>query len=264
VSYSIFDRFKVPKANAEFNYIYCGLRNEEGLLISNEQLETRFLNTWTTIVSKGRLLRWRQILSNFLDQEIIKQLDIINYKTEQGEEKWRINVENFNKIKKILSSGQSILLYIISEITANVRLDSLILYDEPETHLHPNAISQLINSIYDLVQEFESYCIIATHSPLVIRELPSRSVFIVERFDNIPSVRRIGTESFGGNLSILTEDVFGNREIVKQHELIVAGLVSQGYNYQQIIEMLQFDEIPVNLNIRLQIKSLIARANEKS
>ncbi|MNL63690.1 hypothetical protein D3C87_1878450 [compost metagenome] len=77
-------------------------------------------------------------------------------------------------------------------------------------------------------------------------------------------MRRIGSESFGGNLSILTEEVFGNREIVKRHELIVEDLVSQGYGYKQIIEMLQFDEIPVNLNIRLQIKSLIARTNEES
>ncbi|HTD97775.1 MAG TPA: AAA family ATPase [Mucilaginibacter sp.] len=264
VSYSIFDRFEIPKSSAEFNYVYCGLRNESGLLISNEDLELRFLNTWTSIVTKGRLQRWQQILSNFLEIELIRELKVITYKDEKGEEKWRVNIEGFNGIKKTLSSGQSILLYIISELTANVRLDSLILYDEPETHLHPNAISQLINSIYSLVEEFQSYCIIATHSPLVIRELPSRSVFVVERFENIPSIRRIGMESFGGNLSVLTEDVFGNREIVKKHELIIEKLVKQKFSYEEIMQLLQFDEIPVNLNIRLHAKSLINRENEKS
>jgi predicted ATPase len=264
VSYSIFDRFELPKATAEFNYVYCGLRNENGLLISSEDLERRFLNTWTEIVKKGRTQRWQQILSNFLEKELIRQLTVITFKGEDGVEKWRVNIEGFNNIKRILSSGQSILLYIISELTANVRLDSLILYDEPETHLHPNAISQLINAIYSLVEEFQSYCIIATHSPLVIRELPSRSVFVVERFENIPLVRKIGLESFGGNLSVLTEDVFGNKEIIKKHELIVEDLVKQKLSYEEIIQLLQFDDIPVNLNIRLQAKSLINRSNEES
>jgi len=264
VSYSIFDHFEFPKPTAEFNYIYCGLRNEKGLLISTEELEKRFLHTWTEIVKKGRDKRWHQILSNFLEIEVIKQLDVITFKDKDGIERWRVNVENFNAIKQTLSSGQSILLYIISELTANVRLDSLILYDEPETHLHPNAISQLINSIYSLVEEFESYCIIATHSPLVIRELPSRSVFVVEKNENRPLVRRIGLESFGGNLSVLTEDIFGNKEIIKKHELIVRDLVDEGLSYDQIMQILQFSEIPVNLNIRLQARSLINRKNEES
>src|SRR5690606_5537232 len=34
VSYSIFDRFKIPKTTASFNYIYCGLKDEKGEHIS--------------------------------------------------------------------------------------------------------------------------------------------------------------------------------------------------------------------------------------
>ena len=259
ISYSIFDRFEIPRPTADFNYVYCGLRNENGLLKSSQDLEIQFLNTWEKINTLQRLERWHQILLNFLDNEIIANLNIISFKDEKGEEQWRVNTEGFNLIKKILSSGQSILLYIISEITANLRLDSLILYDEPETHLHPNAITQLINALYSLVEEFESYCIIATHSPLVIREVPSKSVFVVERSDNIASVRRIGLESFGGNLATLTEDVFGNREVVKKHELIIETLVKQGHSYEEIIRILRFDDIPVNLNVRLYAKSLISR-----
>ena len=257
ISYSIFDQFDIPRPNADFNYVYCGLRNDKGLLKSKIELEQQFLEAWNQIATKDRIQLWHQVLSNFLQNDIVAKLHLIHFTNDVGEEKWRINTEGFNEIKNVLSSGQSILLYIISEITANMRFDALILYDEPETHLHPNAISQLINAIYNLVEEFQSYCIIATHSPLVIREIPSKSVFVVERFGNVPMIRGISQETFGGNINTLTEEVFGNREIIKKHEMVVEKLVRQQYSYEQILQLLEFDGIPVNLNIRLYAKSLI-------
>ncbi|MGZ4160887.1 MAG: AAA family ATPase, partial [Neobacillus sp.] len=249
--------FEIPKPTADFNYVHCGFTNSGGHLKTREEFEKQFLVTWATIHQNGRLKRWHQVLRNFMDNDIISKLNIINFKDDKGLDRWRVNSEGYHEIKKILSSGQNILLYIISEITANLRYDSLVLYDEPETHLHPNAITQLISSVHGLIEEFESFCIIATHSPLVIRELPSKSVFIIEKFENTPTVRKIGLESFGGNLGTLTEDVFGNREITKTHELIVEDLVQQKYTYDQIIEILQTEDIPVNLNVRLYAKSLL-------
>ena len=133
----------------------------------------------------------------------------------------------------------------------------MILFDEPETHLHPNAISQLMNTIYELVEEFESYCIVTTHSPLIIRELLSRNVYVFERHENIPSIRKIGIESFGENLSILTDEVFGNRNIEKQYKKIIDRFIDSGSTYDEIIAQLKSDEIPLSLNTRLYIKSKI-------
>ena len=89
----------------------------------------------------------------------------------------------------------------------------MILFDEPETHLHPNAISSLLNTIFRLVKRFESFCIIATHSPLIIQEIPARNIFIIERENNIAFVRELERESFGENLTVITQDIFGNKEI---------------------------------------------------
>lgn len=69
----------------------------------------------------------------------------------------RLNIVEFNKTLKTFSSGQAIFIYILTEILANIRYDSLIIFDEPETHLHPNAISQLINSIHLLVKNFNPF-----------------------------------------------------------------------------------------------------------
>ena len=48
-----------------------------------------------------------------------------------------------------------------------------LLFDEPELHLHQNATANTMRMFYRLLEEFNSYAIIATHSPLIIQEIPS-------------------------------------------------------------------------------------------
>ena len=255
VSYSAFDTFEIPKKTATFNYLYCGLKDENGERMTDRALLLRFHNTWKKIKKQERMSQWVKILSNFLDKEMIDEFIILK------KHEFEVSLDGFTKTRKMLSSGQSILLYIITEIVANIRYDAIILYDEPETHLHPNAITQLMNTIYELVNEFQSYCIIATHSPLIIRELLSKNVFVMERESNYPSLRKIGIETFGENLTVLTEEVFGNRSIPKQYKLILERLVNNGLSYDEIINELESDDIPLSLNARMYLKTIV---DEKS
>jgi predicted ATPase len=259
VSYSIFDNFEIPKKTSTFNYVYCGLhviKDNKKETLSPKQQTLRFHNTWKKIKELERMIIWKSILLSFIDSDIVEDF-IVNDSENPG--KLTVSVEGFNDVKDKLSSGQSIILFIISEIISNIRLDSLILFDEPETHLHPNAISQLMNLIFELLQNFDSYCLIATHSPLIIQEILSRNVYIIERHDNSPSIRKIGLESFGENLTVLTEEVFGNKEIQKQYKKTILSLILKGLDYNQIIQELISDEIPLSLNARLFIKSQLSK-----
>lgn len=254
VSYSVFDTFSIPRKNATFNYVYCGLKNEDGEMRANKGLLLSFHYNWKKIMELDRTRKWRSILKNFLDQEVLNAF--IVRATDHNKE-FEVSLEGFHSIRNKLSSGQSILLYIITEVVANIRFDSLILYDEPETHLHPNAIVELMNTIYELVYEFESFCLIATHSPLVIRELFSKNVYVLEREGNLQSVRRIGIESFGENLSVLSDEVFGDRQMPKQYKKIIENLIKEGKTFDEITTMLEYDQVPLSLNARIFIKNLI-------
>ena len=262
VSYSVFDNFTIPKKNASFNYVYCGLKNETGEIRSNKSLTSSFHINWKRIKKLERLAKWRSVLLNFIDIEIVSAF-IIPDDSNWLDGNYEVNLEGFNSIKNKLSSGQSIILYIITEIVANIRFDSLLIYDEPETHLHPNAIVQLMNTIYELVNEFQSYCLIATHSPIVIRELFSKNVYVMERTGNVPAFRRIGLECFGENLSVLTDEVFGDREVPKQYKKIIIELVDKGNNFEQIVDLLEFDEFPLSLNACIFIRNIIKERNDK-
>jgi len=254
VSYSVFDNFEIPKSTASFNYVYCGLLNEKHELLTERQQLLRFHNTWQKIEELERLEKWRRILGNFIEADILDKF-IIEERTNLDDVIIKVDRFEFNKIKNHLSSGQNVLLYIISEIIANIRRDSLLLFDEPETHLHPNAISQLMNVIYEVVHEFESYCIITTHSPLIVQELLSKNVRIIERHEDTVTVRQINIESFGQNLTTLTEEVFGNKEVGKQYKKIVDRMASEGKTYKDIISILETEDFPLSINVRLYIES---------
>ncbi|RTZ10951.1 AAA family ATPase [Flavobacterium sp. GSP27] len=257
VSYSAFDTFEIPKKTADFNYVYCGIRDPKGELYSEKGLKLRFHNSWKKIIKKNRFDKWLILLPLFMEQELISEFIV----EDENEWNYKVDIKGFNSVSKKLSSGQSILLYIITEIVANIRFDSLIIYDEPETHLHPNAISQLINTIYELTKEFQSYCIIATHSPLIVRELLSRNVYIVEREGNIISLRKPLIETFGENLTMITEEIFGNRDIQNQYEKILYRLAETGKSFDEILSIIESENIPLSLNARIYLKSII---NEKS
>lgn len=255
VSYSIFDDFEIPKKTSQFNYVYCGLhqiKDGKREILSPKGQSLRFHRAWKKLRSQERMDFWHKSLSSFIDKEIIDSFVI-----EDKKNGLTVSVSEFSKVKKKLSSGQSIMLYIITEIISNIRYDSLILFDEPETHLHPNAISQLMNQIFRLVKKFDSYCLITTHSPIIIQELLSRNVYVLEKHVTEPSIRKIGFESFGENLSVLTEEVFSNKEIGKQYKKIIDRLIDNGYNYDDIIKMIKSDDVPVSLNTRLYIKSRV-------
>lgn len=257
VSYSAFDSFDIPKKTADFNYVYCGLKDTKGELYTEKGLKLRFHNSWKRIAGNNRFDKWLSLLPFFLDSDLIKELIVDS--DNNFEEK--VDIKGFNSVSEKLSSGQSILLYIITEIVANIRYGSLVIYDEPETHLHPNAISQLINAIYKLTNEFQSYCILATHSPLIVRELLSRNVFVMERDESVLSIRKPISETFGENLTVITEDIFGNNNVSNQYKEILNRLVVSGKTYEEIVSLISSDNIPLSLNTRIYLKSII---NEES
>lgn len=260
VSYSFFDKFEIPNSDAAFNYIYCGLKKNKTSYKTENELLDEFYQSADKIIERGFYEDWITILENFLSDEILKQIDFKKIKVGYGNLKEVFDREEFLKIESKLSSGENIILYLLSRVLANIRLDSLILFDEPETHLHPNAISALINTLFELVRTFESFCIIATHSPIIIQEISARNIFVIEREDSEAYVRKLERESFGENLTIITQEIFGNRDVARHFVTILRELVERKKTYDEICSILESKSLPITSNIKLYIKALISEA----
>jgi energy-coupling factor transporter ATP-binding protein EcfA2 len=111
-----------------------------------------------------------------------------------------------------LSSGELALLRFAAQSTAAVERATLFLFDEPETHLHPNFVSRFMAMLGRLLDLTGSAAIIATHSAYVVREVPSRSVKVLVVDDGGALALEPRMQTFGASIDAISQFVFGDTE----------------------------------------------------
>lgn len=248
ISFSVFDSFPLPTGDARFNYRYLGLKDKQGEMLPNLRAELR--NHLTGINSKERMRQWFLFLKEVLHEQIY------GFLTQEGQAD-EIDVELVMGKLEELSSGENLLIYIFSSLLDEIKQNTLILFDEPEMHLHPNAISSLIQYLYKLLEHYNSYCILATHSPLVIQEIPSDNVIIFRREKDSLEVQPLPFETFSQDLSTLTESVFGDIRPNRYHYKVLNDLVRYVNDYEKILSILDNSGRPVPLGTRMLLKTMI-------
>jgi hypothetical protein len=107
-----------------------------------------------------------------------------------------------------LSTGHKIVLNIVVQLCANLERRSIVLFDEPELHLHPPLLAALLKAIGLALERHDSFAVIATHSPVVLQEIPGRQVKVLRRYPGELAVEDPEIETFGENVGALTKQVF--------------------------------------------------------
>ena len=259
MSFSPFDKFPPVPTDYTVEYHYCGLLKDESELYSQEEQIATFKRNLAKIIKRGTAdhlrRKWRRIMTAVIDKDTIDDFLDDNY---------NLIHKNIDEFCQNMSSGESIYVYSLTEILANIRYDTLLLFDEPEQHLHPHAITVLMKAIYDVLEEFESYAIIATHSPLIVREMVSDNVYTLERIDNNLSVAKIGIECFGEDVSVLSDVIFKNMSDGKKYELFVESVAKEcNYDYVKIVDRLRGVHNNFGMSMRLLIQSVIDKHNHE-
>ncbi|EMK01212.1 MULTISPECIES: AAA family ATPase [unclassified Leptospira] len=198
ISFSIFDNFYKPEEGERtFSYSYFGVRGRSNELVSSENIKSTFLNLYYRIASGSLISYWQKAFEILLGK---RQLRLFNDNTDI--------VDAFDS----LSSGQKFMIYSFTQIISTIKINSLLLFDEPETHLHPNGQSALLACLQDILEEFSSFAIIATHSPVFLQGILKENTILLSKVGENRVVNRLVSESFGQNFSILTEEIFGFTE----------------------------------------------------
>ena len=233
VSYSVFDEFDRPSGNGEtFSYKYCGIRDKKNMIVSNAELRQSISNNLNKIRKRAKLELWHELMTEILGTYQDKILESL------------MNHESVN-----LSSGQSLILLTMTDLIAHIENESLVLFDEPENHLHPNALSNLIRVFNKILEEFDSYAIISTHSSIVVQEIPAKFIKVIERHGNVPFVRKLHIESFGENLTNITNEIFDVSSSESNYKVVLNKL-SKTMSYESIIELFE-NELSYNAVIYL-------------
>jgi predicted ATPase len=249
VSYSPFGPFKYPPLQTS-SYRYCGLFDEEEKP-NFTYLENRIIKSIDEIFKDKNEIAWLEALETaglFENEPVMKSIQGIK------------SSSRILNIWKRMSSGHYYICLLLTDIVSNLTKNSILLIDEPELYLHPNMVSGLMRSVEDLLssEQFNSYAIVATHSPIVIQELLGKSVRFFLRLGNEPHCRTLDFESFGENLTTLVNQVFGVSREDKNYMRILEE-ISQGRTEDEVDEL--FDgKLSMNAS---SFVSAVIRENEK-
>lgn len=230
LSFSAFDKFVRPQKKS-ISYIYCGVRDDGGKL-SRTALEKRHVGFLDRIKDQNKEGVWEKHVAAVL-----------------GVSRKNFSIEKYIGLLKAdsspsMSSGQSILIYFISATLAYLKEGSLVLFDEPEIHLHPAAVAMLMQILQSLLKEYDSYAILATHSPVVIQEVPGRRVVNFERDGDVTIASPLGQESFGENISELTRIVFETVETPSFYKKVLKELAEER-TFDEVSELFE-DELSMH------------------
>ncbi|OEU67634.1 MAG: hypothetical protein BBJ57_10750 [Desulfobacterales bacterium PC51MH44] len=154
-----------------------------------------------------------------------------------------------------MGSGHAIVLLTVTRLVATVEEKTLVLFDEPESHLHPPLLSAFVRALADLLHDQNGVAIIATHSPVVLQEIPCSCVWKVYRVGSNVTTSRPTIETFGENVGVLTSEVF-SLEVERSgfHDLL-AKSAETGRTYEEIV--IDYDN-QLGFEGRAILKALIA------
>ncbi|KAF5994858.1 AAA family ATPase [Streptomyces sp. WAC00263] len=134
-----------------------------------------------------------------------------------------------------LSSGHKSVLLTLTRLVEHVTERTLVVIDEPESHLHPPLLAAFIRALSDLLTDRNGLAIIATHSPVVLQEVPASCVWKLRRYDDQMVAERPTIETFGENVGILTHEVFGLEVTDSGYHRYLKQLVRQGMSFHQVL-----------------------------
>lgn len=134
-----------------------------------------------------------------------------------------------------LSSGERAFLGFGIRCAARMEVGTLLILDEPETHLHPNLVSDLMRVLRITLDDTKSVALVATHSPFIVRELPSRCVHVL-RTDNerTPTITSAYLRTFGASVDRLATDIFDDASSAQVNQEVLEEILDSGASFEEI------------------------------
>ncbi|MCL9663025.1 AAA family ATPase [Paenibacillus hunanensis] len=108
----------------------------------------------------------------------------------------------------MFSSGELSMFMRFFDLHEHVQDNSIVLIDEPETHLHPKWIRGYIKTLIDLLGDRKCHVIIATHSPLIVSDVTKSCIIGLKKDRNSIKQVEINDKTLGLNYEEILSDIF--------------------------------------------------------
>ena len=238
VSFSAFDDFDLTILSGQrLRAVSVGLRRspdtpDGGGVKSPGEITHDFIESLGSCRSNAREDLWREAIHALENDPLFAEADVTSLLNDQTDG-W---TDTASQLFKRLSSGHKIVLLTITRLIESVDERTLVLLDEPEGHLHPPLLSALIRSLGMLLRRRNGMAIIATHSPVVLQEVPAQCVWILRRAGLHAVAERPAIETFAENVGVLTREVFQLEVTSTGFHKMLEKTVEQSLTFDEVID----------------------------
>jgi hypothetical protein len=266
ISFSAFDDFDLrpqprdlirSKQVGLFEWHFEEEREEYSIMKTPADLAVDFRESLDACRQGLRATRWRAAVETLEADDLFAEANVTEL-LDMGDDDWGPAAVS---LFKRLSSGHAIVLLTMTRLVEVVDERTLVLLDEPEGHLHPPLLSAFIRALSDLLVKRNGVAIVATHSPVVLQEVPRLCAWKLRRAREVAVVERPTVETFGENVGILTREVFGF-EVTKSgfHRLLNEAVNTRLLGYDAVLR--RFDG-QLGAEARAIVKALIAQRDSE-
>lgn len=265
IAYSAFDTFQLPGVDYEERrqiaddlergtgrYYYCGLRDivkevrrTEGigdtdgqlpqphgpdrqgsiLLKSHEDLKREFVDLIKRIQDMDRVQLLREVCEILASDSSFADL---------GNDPTASILAHSQSWFEYWSTGHKVTMHAVASLVAHTEPKSIVLIDEPETHLHPPLLAALMHAIRLILRKNDAFAVIATHSPVVIQETLRRHISVVKRSGSQIAIHQPVIETYGESIGEITNEIFGLNADATDFHHSLSQLVEKGLSLDQI------------------------------
>ena len=258
VAFSAFDRIELPNSSrgtrTGIRVSYIGLRrpadqpslevdasgspvsadwdDQRTQLKSITEMTREFVGSCLTCIRSAKRQLWMDTMEILESDPLFATMDL------QALPDWDDSVlgERAQSVFVEASSGHKIVLLCLTRLVELVEERTLVLIDEPAAHLHPPLQASFIRALSNLLTSRNGAGILATHSPVMLQEVPQDCVFLLFREGQSVSYERPQIETFAENLGVLTREVFRLEVTQSGYHTLLADAALRSRSLEEVFE----------------------------
>lgn len=170
-----------------------------------------------------------------------------------------------------LSDGEMMYLGLMSSIDEQITLKTqiegstnrkehfILLFDEPETRMHPELARMFLKNLIDFLEQYKNktfQIILASHSPFLISDIPKENILTVIKNDSNSIIQPCNFDTFAQNIHVLLKNAFFMDATMGAYALSII---------QEINDYLENDsETVMNINEVEQVVNMVGEVVIKS
>ena len=212
--------------------------------LSQDTLAHAFFESFLNCIINARAELLKDTFSKIETDPIFSKIGIVKYlkndPTPYSIERTQKDETEIKETFKSLSSGHKIVLLSLTQLVEKVEEKTIVFFDEPEGHLHPPLLAAYIFALSHLLMQKNGVAIIATHSPVILQEVPKSCVWKLRRNGKYLKADRLSIESYGQDIGSLITEVFGLEVMNSGYHNLLHGFVEDGLSYDDILKKLSY------------------------